>query len=223
MRLYVLLAAAVAVAACGKDSSTPTTPTTPTGTNGFSLVLDTGMVDSAKVAIGTVVPVRVKLTQNGSPAIGIQMNWTIGAGHGAVSAAATPTNSAGVATVNWTIGDTSGVNSLTAASSGASVTFTAIALPGSASQMLRVSADSSSVVAGASLPLTAKVVDRIGNGVPGATVTWTTTGGSLSATSTTSGANGNVTSNFTTAGVGTYTVTVTLPGKASVSFKVVAF
>lgn len=223
MRIYVLLAAIMIVAACSKDSgSLPTTPITPT-TNTFSLVLDTGMVDSQKVVVGSTIPVRVKLTQNGSPVPGLIVNWTVASGHGAVSSATSVTSSSGIAAVNWTLGDTTGINTLTAASSGASLTFVATGLAGAASQMLKVTADSSVVVAGAALPITARVVDRTGNGVPGAVVTWTSSGGSLSATTTTSGTSGNVTTNFTAGPAGTYTVTATLPGKASVTFRIVSF
>jgi hypothetical protein len=69
----------------------------------------------------------------------------------------------------------------------------------------------------------ARVVDAFGNAVQGATVTWTTSSGSLSPTTTTTNATGDAATALTTSAPGTYFVTATLPGRASVTFQVVTF
>jgi len=95
-------------------------------------------------------------------------------------------------------------------------------VPGAVSTLARVSPDSQVVPAGAAITLTARPVDRFGNPVSGATVMWSTSGGVLSAATTTSGNQGDATTNFITdAAPGTYLVTATVNGKASVTFTVV--
>jgi hypothetical protein len=80
-----------------------------------------------------------------------------------------------------------------------------------------------SVVAGGAVPLTARITDRFGNPVNGATLLWSTNTGRLSAASTTSGTSGNSSVTLTTVTAGTYFVTAALPNSASVTFKVTAF
>jgi adhesin/invasin len=178
--------------------------------------------DNDTLAIGTTLAVRVHVTQNSVPVLETAVAWTVTTGNGTVSAPTTFTDSTGTATVNWTMGDTVTVNTITASISGATVTIVANTVGGTVAGITKVSADSQMVVAGGSVPLTARAVDRFGNAVANATVLWSSTGGSLSATTTTSGANGNTVSNLSTdSSPATYLVTASVPGQASVTFKVV--
>jgi phage tail sheath gpL-like len=66
------------------------------------------------------------------------------------------------------------------------------------------------------------VTDKSGNAVPGATVTWTASGGSLTTTSTVTGSSGNGQVVFSTdATPKSYTVTATVAGIGALTFKVV--
>jgi adhesin/invasin len=225
--LFLLATVALAGAACSSDSS-PTSPTSTTGTdtsttsNGITIAIDSASL-SDTAAVATAIPVRVRVTQNGSAVAGTTVVWTIDDGHGAISATSSLTDITGLATVSWTLGDTVGTNSLTAAISGASVTINATAVGGAASAIAKVSVDSDAVVAGAALPLTARVTDHLGNPTANATVVWTSSAGTLSADTSLSGSSGDATTNFTTPTTpGTYTVTASLPNIASVTFKIVA-
>jgi hypothetical protein len=220
--LVLALFAAIGGAACSKDSTTPTTPGPTTATQIYTLVLDTGMVDSAKATVATAVPVRVKLTKSGAVAPGAAVTWNVVSGHGTLSATSSTTNAAGIATVLWTLGDTAGINGITAASSDAALTFRALGTAGPVTALAKVTSDSSAVVTGASIPLTVRTTDKFGNGVSGAVVRWTATAGAFTTTSTTSGTSGNAQTVFTPATKGTYTVSATLTGGATVTFKVVA-
>lgn len=220
-RIFVGAVIALAAWSCNDHSSTG--PGSNPGGQVFTVVLDTGIVDSTTVIVGTAIPFRVRVTQSGSPAIAAIVTWTVVAGHGSVSSASTTTDSSGVASVQWTVGDTVGFNSASAAAGDGSATLRAVGIGGAASAINRVTTDTSSVVATGSVALTVRVVDFFGNPTGGATVTWTSTAGSLSTTSTTTTASGNATTTFTTpVAPGTYMVTATLPGQASITFTIVA-
>ena len=219
----LLIVATFALAACSGDGSSPTTPTTPTPATLYSVHLDSGVVDSASFTAGTVIPVRVRVFSGATPIYGITVTWSVTTGHGLLSTASTTTDTLGFGTVLWTLGDTVGVNTLSAAAGDGSVVWHVVGIPGSPSTLVRVSDDSSVVVAGATVPLTARVIDRHGNPVKDADVTWTSSAGEISAASVKTGGTGNAVTNFTApATAGVYTVTATLPGRASITFTVSA-
>jgi adhesin/invasin len=224
--LFAAAAAAVTAAACSGDgsSSSPSSPNNPTPTPTlYDVALDSGSVDSISVPAGSIVPVRVHVKTGGIPISAISVAWTVGSGHGALSAASTTTDTLGVASVLWTLGDTIGLNSITAVVGDGSVTWRIVGIAGAASSLVKVSADSDAVVTGGTLPLTARVLDRHGNPVAGAMVEWTSSGGGLSVTSAPSGDTGDAETNFTApAATGSYKVTASLPGLASVTFEIVA-
>jgi hypothetical protein len=226
MRQFSLLFAAVfALAACSDGGSSPADPTTPDDSTNtvYSVALDSGMVDSIQAPAGTVIPVRVHVTLAGAPVSGITVAWTIASGSGLLSASSTTTDTLGASTVLWTLGDTIALNSITAVAGDGSVTWRVTGIAGAASTLLKITSDSSAVVAGATMPLTVRVVDRRRNPVAGAVVEWSSSDGELGATSAVSGETGNSESNFRTpTKPGKYTVTATLPGKASVTFEIVA-
>lgn len=225
MRHLALVAAVIAAAACSHDSTTSPSDTNnpPPPPTLYSVTLDSGVVDSTLAPAGSVVPVRVHVALSGQAVPSVAVAWAIGSGKGALSAPSTTTDSLGFASVLWTLGDTVGLNSLTASVGDGSVTWRVAGIAGAASSLVKVSADSELVVMGGTLPLTARVIDRHGNPVAGATVEWGSTAGSLSVTSAPSGQTGDTETNFTApATPGTYTITATLPGRGSVIFEVVA-
>jgi hypothetical protein len=224
MRTHALLLFAGILAASGYgdsgDASSPTGPST--SANGFTISPDSA-TNGDTVTVATVIPVRVHVTQNGVGAASVPVSWAVTAGNGIVSSASTVTDADGMATVNWTVGDTAGVNSLNASSNGASVAIVATTVGGAASALVKVSPDSQSVVAGGTMLLTAQTIDRFGNPSAKVAVSWSATDGSLSAASTITGSTGDAVANFTTPTTpGTYFVTASVQGSASVTFKVVA-
>jgi hypothetical protein len=225
MRYLAFVAAAIAAAACSHDDATSPSNTTnsPPTTTLYAVSLDSGVVDSTTVPAGSIVPVRVHVALSGQAVTNVAVAWAIGSGKGALSASSTTTDSLGSASVLWTLGDTIGLNSITASVGDGSVTWRVVGIAGAASSLVKVSADSDLVVTGGTLPLTARVIDRHGNPVAGATVEWTSSAGNLTVTSAMSGQTGDAETNFTApATPGNYTITATLPGRGSVIFEVVA-
>lgn len=223
----LLGASVLAVLACSHDSTSstvapPTSTDSSKSSTGLSIAIDSG-ISGQTAPVGTAIAVRVHVTQSGAAVPSASVSWTVTAGHGSVAAATSTTDAGGLAQIQWTLGDTAGTNSLTAAIAGAQVEISATGIGGAASSMTKVSPDSQTVVAGATLTLTARVVDRFGNAVGGSSVGWSSSGGVLSSATTVTGPSGNATTNLVTAAApARYSVTATLPGKASVTFLVIA-
>ena len=77
-------------------------------------------------------------------------------------------------------------------------------------------------MAGANTLLTVRVTDKSGNSVPGVSVSWSATGGALTAATTVTGPSGNGQVVFSTETVKkSYTVTATAAGLGALTFKVV--
>jgi len=216
--------ASLAAWSCGSDNSTG-----PGGSNGntpppvFSVVLDSGIVDSVSALAGSAIPVRVRVTQSGKPAAGATVTWTVQAGHGATSSPTSLTDVNGIGSVSWTLGDSIGLNTLAAVSGDGSISMHAVGTAGAAAGVVRVSLDSVSVVAGGTVSIVARAIDVKGNPVSGATLTFAASAGSLSVTTTTTSASGNGETAFITPTTpGAYAVTATLPGQASVIFHITA-
>lgn len=216
------------VGACSSSDSTTTSVASNSGDSstsaaGLTIVADTASLGQNVVA-GSTVAANVHVVQGTTPASGVLVTWSVSMGGGTISTTTSLTDAAGLATVNWTMGDTVATNNLVATISGASVGLNTTTVAGPVSTLLKVSPDSQALVAGAALTITARPVDRFGNGVAGVPITWSASGGTLSAAATTSGLNGNATTNFVTdATPGTYLVTGSVAGKASVTFTVVGF
>jgi subtilisin family serine protease len=122
---------------------------------------------------------------------------TIGSGGGSLLGTATATAAAGIVTfTNLTVGGTVGSRTLAFSAPGlASAASSGFSLdPGPASQLSVTEGNGQTALAATALPqpLSSKVADAYGNGVPSATVAWTVTSGSgtLSAPSTPTNASG---------------------------------
>lgn len=224
----LLLAATVAILACGgdgKDSTSPNNPEEPGGGTtspaGLNIAVDSGFA-SRTAEIGSTLPASVHVTRNGVGVADVVVTWIITAGDGSTADASSTTDATGLATTLWTIGDTVRVNKLQATITGASATLEVTPTPGPAVGLAKASPDSSAVVSGGSVLLSVRVVDRAGNSVPGVTVHWSAAAGVLGATSATTGASGRAEVAFTTPSTpGSYTVTASGDGLGSTSFKVV--
>jgi hypothetical protein len=127
-----------------------------------------------------------------------------------------------VAAATWTLGDTARVYTLTAAITGASVTLQTTATAGDPVAMSKVSHDTLVVAAGASTLVTVRAVDKLGNPVAGVVVSWASTGGALTAATTTTGASGNAEVAFSTDPTPrSYTINATATGLGTATFIVV--
>ena len=223
--LHILAAFSLGLVACSRDLTSNSTPGT-SGTSGSTTALNIG-ADSAlanqTAVVGTAVVGKVHVTQLGQPVPGIAVNWIPSPGGGSVSPTSSTTDAGGVATTTWTLGDTARAYSLTAAISTASVGLQATAIAGPAATLSKVGPDSVIVAAGASTLLTVRAADKLGNSVGGIVLTWATTGGGLTANSTTTGASGKAEVVFSSNPTPqTYTVTATAAGLGTQSFVVLA-
>jgi adhesin/invasin len=222
--MLVLVGVAILTAACHSDKVTSNDNGDGDGntsTSGFTIYPETTYIDSTSIPVATPFPVRVQVTKEGTPVSNTPVAWTILTGDGTVSDTTTQTDAEGFAAVVWTIGNTVGFNQLQAKATDVSTTLRVFGLALDADSLARITADTSTIVATASLPIAVKVMDPFGNAVAGATVQWTADGGTIDSPVTVSGSSGETRTVFSTpAGTADYTVTATLPGIGSVSFVV---
>ena len=208
------------IGACHSDKAT--------GVSAVSSVKPDAGVNAQTGTVGQALGARILVhvaDANGDALAGIPVRWTIIKG-GFVDSTSTNTNASGDAGTDWTLGPVVGADSLTAtAGSGINTVIIATALAGPIASLTKQSGDGQSVTAGsAAQPLVVEVLDQYGNGVAGATVTWSVAGGgSLSATSTTSEANGLAQTTLTTdPAAATYTITASAGSATAVTFSVIA-
>lgn len=175
------------MAGCDAGTTGPTEPA--------SMIAVTPVTQTAAVAGPVPVPPAVRVSDNrGRGLAGVQVDFGITTGEGSVSAYSV-TDAGGVAVATgWMMGTVAQEHVLTASVAGvAPVEFRATAAPGAAAALQKAGADERSAAAGTALAdsISVRVVDQYGNGIPGMMVNFTTTGGLLSATRVTTGAQGH--------------------------------
>jgi adhesin/invasin len=213
-----LVVVAGMVVAC--DDSTATEPPVPVA----AVLAENAGVEAQSGTVGTTLatPISVLYTRSGQPVAGANVTWKVLAGGGTLDAATSTTDPSGNAVVHWTLGTKAGADTLigTTADSATSI-ITAVAVPDVPASITVVSGDAQDIAAGAAPEaLVVKAVDKYGNVVPGATVTWTASGGvTVDSSTTTTDSDGiaKVTPTITGA-PGTYTVSASVPGVAPVTF-----
>jgi hypothetical protein len=181
----------------------------------------------------TQPPAVIVRAADDTPVAGVAVTFAVNGGGSISPSGVVTTNTSGVAALSsWTLGSTPGASQTVVASSpglaNSPITFTATAL--SASKIAKVSGDNQTAVLGRALPqpLVVRILDPNDTPVPNATVTFTvsTGGGVLSATSATTGANGQATASWTLGTpLGAQSVTASLVGPAgspSVTFTATA-
>jgi hypothetical protein len=172
--------------------------------------------DAQTAAAGSALPapLAVRATDaHGNRVSGAAVTWAVTGGGGAVSPAATTTDSAGLARATWTLGAGAGQQGATATVVGvAPLAFTATATAGAAAKMEKAGGDAQSGPVAAALhgQLVVKLLDTHGNPVSGASVTWQVAAGGgavtpVIATSDTSGLARATWTLGTTAGANTVT------------------
>src|SRR3989454_5796368 len=159
----------------------------------------------------------------GLPVAGVPVSWAVPPNSGTIAPAQSTTNINGIATAIRSLGTGAGTQTATASVgglTGSPVTFTATALAGAATQLVKQSVDpQTGTVATAVIVPVVKVADQFGNGVAGIIVDFAAAGGGvLGAAKDTSDGAGLTSAGSWTLGnvVGTNTVTATagaLPAK----------
>jgi hypothetical protein len=100
-------------------------------------------------------------------------------------------------------------------------TFTITLVAGAPASLEKFGSDNPAAIVGSVLPLSVKLEDAYGNGIVGATVTWSANGGSISATTSTTDSGGVATVTYTTSSsAGTSTLTASVSGIAAATFTI---
>ena len=166
------------------------------------------------------------LDQNGSAFAGAVVSFSVTAAGGTLSATTDTTDASGRARSTLTLGSDEETNTVTAAVAGlGAVTFTAIAI--TPHSLTKVSGDGQQGTVGERLakPFVVSVLDQNGSAFAGAVVSFSVTagGGTLSATTDTTDANGRAATRLTLGSdEETNTVTATVAGLDSVAFTATA-
>lgn len=178
------------------------------------------IADSTAYPAGSIIVVRAAISHQGASVGGAVVAWTVLAGGGVVSAASSPADTLGTASVTWVLGDTIGINSLVIATADGADTLYVRAVVGAPSSLVTTVIDSVGMASGGTVTLQAKVTDRVGNVVPAATVKWTASGGSVSASSVATDASGLAAVTFSATSPGLYSVVAELPGLATHTYQI---
>lgn len=224
LKTVLLGALAAFAAACDDD---------PTGAGPPAQVTVSGGGGQTGPAGSTLAqPVAVTVTDaDGEPVPGVEVRFTVISGGGSADPAVDSTDAQGAASTQWRIGtvaadsqalrvDVMRRGSQTVA---ATTTVRATATPTSDRTLTRVSGHAQTGATGTRLAdsLVVRVLDQLGNPVPGVPVTWTVQefGGSVSAASTPTRADGTARVAWTLGPVaGVFQVQAASPGLAPVSF-----
>ena len=165
-----------------------------------------GNGQTAVVATALASPLRVLVTEDGSPVSGRTVAWSTTSGGSVTSSSST--DASGIATTNWTLGQSSGLQSASTTLSGANgspVTFTATASAGAAASIAKSGGDGQTGIVNTALanPLLARAADQFGNSVSGISVMWQVTMGTAMVfpASTSTGSNGEAQTTVTLGGV----------------------
>ena len=192
-----------------------------------ALEVVSGDGQSAQVGNALANPLVVQVNdQNGDVFAGATVSFTTTGG--TLSTASATTGANGQASTSLTLPNTAGEYTVTASVTGLTdviFTATASAVPLVATTLEIVSGDSQSGVVSTALAndLVVRVLDQNNNAFSGSTVTFSTTGGTLSETSVVTGADGQASTSLTLpAAEGDYTVTAAVSGLSDVTFSATA-
>lgn len=215
--LGLALGTLLGIAACSDSVSAPA-PQKPGAIAAFS-----GDLQRARVATTAGSPLVVVVHDTkGQPMAGALVNFTT-TSNGSFDSPSVVTDSTGSASAFFTMGTVEGADTVVASVDSVATTaqFVLSALPSDPSQLAQVGPVQETGTAGATLatPFEIRVVDIFGNPIAGVTVTWSTTGGSLSATSEVTDANGAASVTLTLpASGGQQTVTAHVDNVSDVQF-----
>jgi plastocyanin len=137
---------------------------------------------SATVNTALAAPLRVLVTEDGTPKSAATVQWSTT--NGAVNPTSFTTGVDGIATTTWTLGTSAGAQTARATLAGATgspVTFNATAAPGSPANLSIVAGSGQTAIQGGTFPtqLRVLVTDQFTNPVSGVSVSFTGSGGVL--------------------------------------------
>ena len=219
-----LLAVAASLAAC--SDSAKTAPATIAG-----ILAEGGAQQNVIVGASVTDSLKVQVTtSNATLASGVEVDWTIIAGDGTVSATTSRTNANGEAAISYKAGTKAQLAQISAKVSGLDAVLFNIQQSADAAQAENVGANEPTVamIGAGSVPISVVVVDEFGNPVSGQTVFWAVTNGgagTFDLPSSVTDSNGNATVNFTPGtSPGTVTIEATTGSgiKADISLPVVS-
>lgn len=206
------------LAACG-GSDSGTNPPPPPELAVAKAPSANGDAQSGFVGGTLADPIRVRVTEGGTPKAGVTVAFAAAGTGAAVDPASATTDADGLASTAWTLPHSAGNATATAAvtsASGSPVTFTATATAGTAAQMAASAGNNQTATVSEELPVPFQVTvkDQFGNPVAGTSVAWAVTagGGSIAPPTTTSSAAGVASATLTlgpAAGANTATATST--------------
>ena len=196
----VVAATLASVAACSDATSTAPVPiVTPA-----RALVRTGDGQQITVASAASDPLSITVfSTDGTPVQGTIVRWAVVAGVGTLRVDSSLTDASGIATNAFVAGTTAGLDQVTATVASLDpVVFTEIALPDAAAQLTATIAPEDSVMEGATLTgLGVRLVDKYGNGIPNATITFALAqqqdGDQLGALAVVTDANGIAVDSFT--------------------------
>jgi plastocyanin len=133
-------------------------------------------------------PLRVVVTEDGTPKAGVTVQWNTA--NGSVAPTSSQTDVDGIATTDWTLGTTAGPQTARALLSGATgspVTFNATGTAGAAGALVKQAGDGQGATVNTAFAtqIQVRVNDLFGNPVQGAAVQWAGTGTVQPASATT--------------------------------------
>ncbi len=149
---------------------------------------------------------------------GVPITFAITGGGGSLSVVNAVTNAAGQASTVLTLGPAAGINTVSATVlGGPSTNFTATGLTAAVASGLTIVSGNNQVLdpSVSSSPLTVELRDSGGNVIVGATVNWTSTGGTLASASSVTNTSGQASNSIQLNGLGTVQVSATAPAFAS--------
>ena len=189
-----------------------------------TLALASGANQSAAVLTTLPTPIRTQLSDpySGVGIAGVTVTFSDGGKGGTLNPPSAVTDVNGFASTSYTLPKKSGTYTLSATSTNfGSTTATETALPSAPVKIISYKGAKQTGVAGSVLPnpIVAQVRDVYNNGVPGVTVNFSATGGTLNPTSVVTDAKGLASTIFQLpATVGTFYVTASSTGLNSVKF-----
>lgn len=217
----------VALAACG-GSDSGTNPPPPPERAVTKAPTASGDAQTGTAGTALADPIRVRVTEGGTPKAGVSVAFAAAGAGAAVDPASATTDAEGLASTTWTLPHAAGNATATAtvtSATGSPVTFGATAVAGTATQMAATGGNNQTGTVGQVLasPFQVTVKDQFGNAVAGTTVAWVATagGGSIAPPTSTTSATGIATALLTlgpAAGANTATATVTGLTGSPVSF-----
>ncbi|NOT09429.1 MAG: hypothetical protein HOP28_14635 [Gemmatimonadales bacterium] len=172
------------------------------------IIVQGGEGQTATVSTQLASDLLVKVTDAVDNAkAGVAVTFTISSGGGTLTTTTATSDANGLASTKWTLGNLSGTQTVLVAASGVTpVSVAATARAAAPQSVAVVSGSNQTAVPGTTLPdsLRVRVLDRFGNPVSGATVTFTprANGGTVSPTTAVTDANGRAATRWTLAAVG---------------------